>query len=551
MNRTDLPQEAVMINGQYIEDAIPGYYTIITSGREGLTAELNTYSVGAADGETFKSSRYPVRKITVEFALHADSMESLREKIEHLNNLLSIGEADFVFNDEEDRYYTGIPLISTETKPYKNALTGSYTIYCAYPFKRSVDVITLSSTDASGVEVTDNTATFTFEYNGTHPARPLLRAEFAGALSDGDYSDDGDCGFVAWMDEEENIIQLGNPDAIDLDAYTKAEQLINHQFTAVPGTGWTKTGSVAVKSIADKYWNKGNGQTLKYVYNSGAVNTTSTVAKSVANTVDFSLALVHRLCAWKPAETGTFECAVMSGNKITAGFRIRKTGNGATATVEYILNGSVAGKNNIDLSYVNTNFGYCNRTAVYTTQKYTVNVQKKVGRKWKTVKETRTRQVQTGWKYTQSNLNSSIKKRGSSITFKIGNLASRSFTNTDIELTVSDGVKLTFTNGKTKLHTNGVYSLRFTKDPSATFADIPNVFTAGDIVEADCNDATVYLMHEGTIEGHLEPQYGALGNDWENFQLHKGTNTITAVWSDWVDPDYKPIIRILYNEVFL
>ena len=88
-------------------------------------------------------------------------------------------------------------------------------------------------------------------------------------------------------------------------------------------------------------------------------------------------------------------------------------------------------------------------------------------------------------------------------------------------------------------------------NPAGTFADIPNVFTSGDIVEADCNDASVYLKHANTEDGHLAPQFGALGNDWEEFTLVKGVNIINAVWSDWVNSDYKPTLKILYNEVYI
>ena len=83
------------------------------------------------------------------------------------------------------------------------------------------------------------------------------------------------------------------------------------------------------------------------------------------------------------------------------------------------------------------------------------------------------------------------------------------------------------------------------------FAEIPNVFTAGDIVEANCNDANVYLYRDGSMSGHIEPQYGALGNDWEDFEIKPGQNIIKAVWSDWVNTSYKPLIQIIFNEVNL
>ena len=77
------------------------------------------------------------------------------------------------------------------------------------------------------------------------------------------------------------------------------------------------------------------------------------------------------------------------------------------------------------------------------------------------------------------------------------------------------------------------------------------MFTSGDIVEADCNNANVYIYRDGSIEGHLEPQYGALGNDWEDFEIKPGQNVIRAVWSDWVDVNYKPLIQIVFNEVYV
>jgi hypothetical protein len=103
----------------------------------------------------------------------------------------------------------------------------------------------------------------------------------------------------------------------------------------------------------------------------------------------------------------------------------------------------------------------------------------------------------------------------------------------------------------TALNTNMIHSLLFRRDAGVPFAEQPNVFTAGDIVEADCNEATVNIYRDGSIGGHLEPQYGALGNDWESFMLTSGTNVIRATWSEWVKPTYKPQIEIEYNEVFI
>ena len=536
MDRTDLPIEAVKIDGQYIEDAISGYRTVLTSGREGLAAEKEKYSVGTADGEVIKYTRYPAREIKVDFVLHGSSLEDLRRKLNHLNNLLQATDADFVFNDESSVFYTGDIIVSEDFKPYKNAVTGSYTIYCAYPFKRSVEPIVLTSNDAEGVTIDGNSVVFTFDYNGTYPSRPILQAEFAGALSGGDSSEDGDCGYVAFMDDDENVIQLGNPDAVDLDQYTSADTLINREFSTL--SGWSASGT-ATKNITDTYWNKGAGQTRSFAYG-------GTLSKETTGAVNLDLAVVQRMAAGSTGQLGTFECGMFdASNRLVVGYRIKKTASGTTGSVEYVINNAVAGKDNIDLSYYNTHFGYCKRTALYRTQYY--NKKKK---KWQNAKISgaKTRKVSNGYSYTQSNLNSSVKKSGASVTIKVGNLAARTFQAPDIETAVSKTLKFTFTGD---LNTNAVASARLASEPSASFADTPNVFLSGDIVEADCSDASVYLMRRGTVEGHPAPQYGALGNDWEDFVLTKGENVIGVTWSDWVQSGYEPTIRIIYNEVFL
>ena len=551
MDRTDLPIEAVKINGTYIEDVLAGYTTVITSGREGLPADLDTYSVGSADGETIKGSRFPVRRITVEWALHADSMEDLRRKLTRLNNLLSLDEADFVFNDEADKFYAGKPIMGDSFKDYKNAVTGSYEIYCAYPFKRSVYVRSLSSDDVSGVVVDGNTATFTFNYPGTMPARPILRAEFASAKSGGDYNEDGDCGYVAFLDAEENIIQLGNPDVIDVDQYNKNGTLANSEFTSL--TGWTAS-NVTTGNITDTFWNGGQGQTQSYAIPSG----TASLTRTTEGTINFEYDIVHRLCVSSVTQVGSFECLAKNGSTTVAGFAIRKTGSGTTGTVEYILNDKVVGTDSIDLSLYNEHFGYCNRTPVYVQETYyeqvVTYVKKKKKKKKKKVKvavyswEARTRTVQSGWNYTQSNLNSGFSKDGAVVIFSVGELADRTFKCADIENVPSVDLVFNFTGS---FYTNALHSCSFIAKAGVPFAEIPNVFTAGDVVEADCNDANVYLYRDGSTNGHLEPQYGALGNDWEDFLIKPGSNSIRCVWSEWVNSSYKPKVQIAFNEVYL
>lgn len=559
MDRIDLPLEAVKIDGQYIEDAIEGYKTIITSGREGLTAEVATYTAGVSNGDNVKYSRFPAREIKVDFALKAASMEELRQKQNQLNNLLTAEDADFVFNDEPDKFFIGRIIVEENFSAYKNAVTGTYKIRCADPFKYSIEPITKKSTDAEGVELIGSSAVFTFDYNGSYPARPILRAEFASAKADGESNEDGDCGYVAFIDSDENIIQLGNPDALDLDEYSKSTTLINKNFSSLADWNMTSyanktvTGTISASTIRDTYWDDGKALTSEFAkpsYGTGTGWHGSQLWKTTTGAVNFNLSIVHRLACSESNQLGLFECGAYNQDLLIAGFRIEKFGSGTLGKVEYIINGAQVGSNNIDLSYYNPHFGYCKRTAVYKRKYYN-----RKSKKWqnKKIKGARTKKVSNGYKYTQSNLNSSIRKNGEEITFNVGNLTQRTFTAPEVESTAAQTVSVYFgaNAAKPAVHTNALHSVKFINNGNTPLAEIPNVFTAGDIVEADCNTASIYLMREGTIIGEYAPNYGALGNNWENFTIDKGTNAISVNWSDWVNPSYKPTITIEYNEVFI
>ena len=564
--RNDLAADAVKVNGMYVEDVISGFTTINSRGREVLTKEIvsNSYK---KDGSVVDYTRYPEREITISFVIETDENGDYRDKYTKLLGMFDEEEVDLQFNDDVEKFITGTIYVNEPEEKFGTFCVGSYTVKCADPFKYSTNIYT-----AEPVEYNDSSAQFLIHYNGTYPSRPILQAEFVGALEGGDYSEDGDCGFVAFMDEEENIIQLGNPDAIDLDASSQAAQILNRTLTTI--SGFTTTGgytwgnkaitgsSSANQTITDTYWNKGSGQSLKYVkpsYGSGTAWHGPILRYSIPNGAqNFEIALVHRISCNNAAQMGSFECgAYTSSGTMLAGFVIEKTANGNNGTVRYIVNGAQRGTATIDLSNYNTNFGYCKRTPIYKTETYTVKETHYVKQKKKKVKKTKTvkktRQVLSGYNYTQSNLNSSIKRNGASFTFKIGNLAARTFTIGNLDMGLASEVSMHFGQNKTTaaLQTNAVSSIKITKLAGAHFADTKNVFTAGDIVEADCNDASIVLKRVGTEEGQLAPQYGALANDWESFMLTKGENIIQASWSPWVNTSYKPVLKIMYNEVFI
>lgn len=568
-----LPAEAVSINGQYIENVLDGYRTLYTKGRESLGAELTTYSVGVSNGERFKFKRYPARMITVGFQLIGKSPSDFREKFTNLNNLLSMTQADFIFNDETDKFFTGYPIMDAEPEAGELSVKGEWHIKCLFPFKRSVEPVVVDNPQISG-----NTATFNIDYKGVIPSYPLLSAEFTAPKTGGSFSEDGDCGFVAFLDAKGNIIQLGNPNALDLDA-TAISTLINKGFINITdwnsgGTaydGRATTGTMTTGSISDPHWNRDEGQTQSYAransYGSGTGWHGSGLYKTVTASPSWNLNIVHRMAVQNPTQTGCFECSVRDANgNIATGFVIDKDSAGVTGTVKYIINNEVVDTDTINLDYYNEHFGYCNKTDVYVTQEYideetsetlervvTVENGEEI-ESWETRSVTnyvtKTREVFSGYNYTQSNLNSSIVKAYNQTIIRVGNLPAKTF-NTEILNDVSaTRVSFYFGTKGTALHTNAVASCCFRKT-SGEFEKQPNVFTAGDAVQADCNDASIALFRNGSMGGYLVPNMGALGNHWESFSLKAGSNVIRAVWSPWVNANYHPIVRIIYNEVYI
>ena len=108
---------------------------------------------------------------------------------------------------------------------------------------------------------------------------------------------------------------------------------------------------------------------------------------------------------------------------------------------------------------------------------------------------------------------------------------------------------MTFTfkqfSDKPALTWNGLYWAKFVKNNCDTWKDIPNKFSANDVVTADCKEGEVYLNDTRA------PEMGALGNDWEEFYLVNGLNQIGVSYSDWVASGYAPIFKLRYREVFL
>lgn len=333
-----LPSEALKLNGEYIENQIAGYRTLNVSGREALSPELDTFETGIRDGSTLKSKKYPERIIKVTYQLAAASNEDFRAAYNQLAAILNVEDAELIFNDEQDKFFVGTPSQIGEVEPGKNAVIGEIEFLCTDPFKYSV--IEYEAEPATGE------SSVLIDYNGTYKAFPILEADF---YDEEDASDDGetentltgagDCGFVAFFNENEKIIQLGDPDEEDGEtAYAKSQTLVNHTFQRSNAWG----------TAAKKMWSVNAGTVLP-----SSVVQAGTIGMGVAS---------YAVPANPAATSGTLITAVSRANVPTINYKVTAKTSGRTANsvkVTVAITGSLGN----DASYFLS--GYVLEASVY------------------------------------------------------------------------------------------------------------------------------------------------------------------------------------------
>lgn len=238
-----LPSEAMQINGEYIENVIVGYRTLQVSGRESLAPELDLLET-AQDGARIKNKRYPARAITVKYQLCTESPEAFRQAYNDLGRILNCENAELIFNDEKDKFFIGTPYKLGEVPPGQNNVVSTFEILCVDPFKYScIEYEATPALEESSILI---------DYQGTHRAYPILQADMYNESEENadSLTGKGDCGFVAFFNENEKIVQLGDPE--EKDGVTEdlpSQTLINNTFTAA--NSWS--------GVQASQWNVGTG----------------------------------------------------------------------------------------------------------------------------------------------------------------------------------------------------------------------------------------------------------------------------------------------------
>ncbi|MEO3720088.1 distal tail protein Dit [Lacticaseibacillus paracasei] len=224
------PAEAMLIDGQYIEDLIPGYSTLQVSGRELLSQSIEKQTIGKSDGELIQYVRDPSREIVVGYRLAAADNLSFRQAFYKLNSILHGDSHQVSFNDDPSKYWIATFSDIDDVPKGRNAITSSFTLFVPDGIAHSIATQTF---DNMGDDGTLNDE-ITVQNDGTYPVYPVIEATM--------HSDNG----VVTLINENNggILQLGNPGEVDGVQAPNSETVFHYDLLSAPSGVAVNTGTI-------------------------------------------------------------------------------------------------------------------------------------------------------------------------------------------------------------------------------------------------------------------------------------------------------------------
>lgn len=167
----------LIFNNVNLDDTIEDYTTINVKGRGLFVRSTNTIQISGRDGEYITESKFPARKIIVDFLINSKNHLNHFKTMQKLNNALN-SDKDVVFKITDEEGYR-IGRVTEVTDPALNRGVGSFTIFCQNPFVFGDNKLTVENTIKSNysldVKIENITAKIT---NGTN--KVILRNETKG-----------------------------------------------------------------------------------------------------------------------------------------------------------------------------------------------------------------------------------------------------------------------------------------------------------------------------------------------------------------------------------
>lgn len=506
--------EALNFNGEYIENIITGYQTLHVSGREMLESEVTDLQVGNADGSRYQGKRYPGRTITVTYQLIAESNKAFREAYNKLNSLLDAEQAKLIFSDEPDKYFIGTKASVGSVEPGRNSIIGEFEIYCADPFKYSVE-------EKEVLPVLDDGLTFAVDYQGTYPAFPVLEAVA-----------NGDNGLIGFIKDDSRILQFGNPDETDGEVYEQNEHITNSPIylTWSEDPNWIDdtgpnflhassmtSGAFGVVDVGDGYKNlklmdSGIGTTPNLYGWNGAMKS---IPVADSNGKHGAKSVYTYVNSW-------FETELMGQTGCQAIAFCDE--NGKMICCQEIFKNDMSGNTAHMCMWVGGNRPRVVRDIAFEPAY------------WDSANP-----------YNRGRGHSDMLKQGDLIRFYWWG-AYPEFIIPELKDVEVHSVKLYIGQYGYRNLSNQFVTRNYFRGISVSIShvqkwrDVPNKFADNSILSVDCSNGEVLL------QGLPAYGLGALGNDWEQFCLVPGTNQIKCIYSSWAQ---KPDFKLRYREVYL
>lgn len=473
-----------------------------------------TQQRGFSDGVKLLNSRIKDYIITLEVTFFCDnesgfsSLESVRDEV--LLRMRSNQESPLMLTSYPDRYWNA-KYSNAEAIDRINPITGKGKLTFLVPEGYAHAIEEKAFTTESSKFVVNN--------EGTYQSYPVLEATMP-----------ADNGVVAFLNDRGKILQFGNPDEADDEAYSESDRIIWDTVMHAPAEqsrGW-KTNEYQFSAKWDgRYTLNANGQRrfgvdsgYGYVecsnYGTGSQGfkgitygrKVSPDSQGHVGAKDFE----SRHGVWfettNVKQTGIFLCELRD-----------KDGNQVCSVVFYKTNST---NNN---AYIRVNVrGNIKKDVLFQPTAW--NFYSKKGREY------------------------SIVKTGKTLRFHIGGVANGGFIHS-ITLDELENVEVTdvvyyigvpVASTASPLAFMRLTHSTFRKDNVSKLRDIKNLYGESDVLRVDCGTGVV------TVNGIEMKGLGSLGNDWDEFYLEPGLNEIECICSSWAEqPNYK-----LYNrEVFL
>jgi predicted phage tail component-like protein len=184
--------------------------------------EISLLSVPARHGSYFTGARYGVRKIDIELTVLATTPTEYMETLRFLAFCLDIEEpSELVISDEADKFYYAI--LAGETDLANELMTlgkGTLSFICPDPFAYSTETKT----------IVPSANMFMFANNGTTATFPRFTVNF-----------ENDATFVSFISPD-GVILVGNPNEPDQIVLPKTQSILNDAMTST--SGWANAGDV-------------------------------------------------------------------------------------------------------------------------------------------------------------------------------------------------------------------------------------------------------------------------------------------------------------------